>query len=506
MGLKFEHRFFLFWSLFGFMAMLFIWNLPWRFQLNDDVIMMWLVSGTYTGQPESYAVFIHPILSWSFSKLYTFFPEFDWYPATWFIVMFCSFVVFLNGIWKGLSGNLRNWFLSLFLFGLIIHFLFFLQFTIVASFAVGAGLFARLLKFRQVVSRDQGAEKEYLVFKVFPSDGLILLGALIRLEILFLMIAGVFVLGFLVLKRLPVTKALVLPGFGLVLCFLLNQVWIYSNELNSFEKANRMRSSVFDDPMLQLRKEAYQESFPDLFSFANGLMDFNRQPELLEKMEDWEQLLDKERFTSLSPSFFIKALTHLIMHERYFCFLLVLLLVFSFIHDFRLALRSLTVLLGIMVLLSPFFLLKIQVYLTLLLVFFVVVLLGDQNVTLKKAIYIPFFTLLFGSAFLHTYSFLKSDNRSLNAEERQQIFGTPPGNKVGPIKYLIGWDTSSLYLREEMPKSIRFLGWPSLLVKTEDTVFLYLVKREVYEQNLIYFETFQIKKEFSDYLELEFRK
>ncbi|MFT4855343.1 MAG: hypothetical protein ACI942_000713, partial [Planctomycetota bacterium] len=80
------------WAILGLLAMIVIWFLPWRFQTNDDELMMWLVSGAYTGTPESYAVFIHPLLSWIFSKLYTLFPEIRWYPLTWFLVMYLGYL------------------------------------------------------------------------------------------------------------------------------------------------------------------------------------------------------------------------------------------------------------------------------------------------------------------------------------------------------------------------------------------------------------------------------
>jgi hypothetical protein len=47
MGLKGSDRFVLLWSTIGILAALLIWNLPWRFQFNDDEVMMWLVSGAY---------------------------------------------------------------------------------------------------------------------------------------------------------------------------------------------------------------------------------------------------------------------------------------------------------------------------------------------------------------------------------------------------------------------------------------------------------------------------
>lgn len=43
---------------------------PFIFETNDDTRMMMLVSGTFSGAPGDYAVFIHPLLSLFLSKLY----------------------------------------------------------------------------------------------------------------------------------------------------------------------------------------------------------------------------------------------------------------------------------------------------------------------------------------------------------------------------------------------------------------------------------------------------
>lgn len=117
--------FFWFWALLGLASMILIWFLPWRFQTNDDELMMWLVSGAYTGEPESFAVFIHPILSWSFSKLYTFFPAIPWYPLTWFLGMYLSYLVFLDLVSKKNFQQLSFHIWALFLFAFLIHFSFF---------------------------------------------------------------------------------------------------------------------------------------------------------------------------------------------------------------------------------------------------------------------------------------------------------------------------------------------------------------------------------------------
>src|SRR5690606_27825638 len=41
---------------------------PFIFETNDDSKMMMLVSGTFSGVPEDYGVFIHPLLSLFFSQ------------------------------------------------------------------------------------------------------------------------------------------------------------------------------------------------------------------------------------------------------------------------------------------------------------------------------------------------------------------------------------------------------------------------------------------------------
>ncbi|KPQ19480.1 MAG: hypothetical protein HLUCCX10_02530 [Algoriphagus marincola HL-49] len=131
---------FLFWAGGLFLALGIIWLLPWRFQTNDDVMMMWLVSGAYTGEPEPYAVFIHPWLSWSFSKIYGLFPETNWYGLTWFAVNFLSAFLLLKKVWISAFTKIQKHFWSLFIGLLSFHFAFFPQFTLIAGLAALAGL------------------------------------------------------------------------------------------------------------------------------------------------------------------------------------------------------------------------------------------------------------------------------------------------------------------------------------------------------------------------------
>ncbi|WP_026944788.1 hypothetical protein [Algoriphagus marincola] len=131
---------FLFWAIGFFLGLAMIWFLPWRFQTNDDVMMMWLVSGAYTGEPEPYAVFIHPWLSWLFSTIYSFFPEINWYGLTWFAVNFLSAFLLLKKVWISTFPKIQKHFWSLFIGLISFHFAFFPQFTLIAGFAALAGL------------------------------------------------------------------------------------------------------------------------------------------------------------------------------------------------------------------------------------------------------------------------------------------------------------------------------------------------------------------------------
>ncbi|WP_439475215.1 hypothetical protein [Algoriphagus formosus] len=131
---------FLFWALGLFLGLGIIWFLPWRFQTNDDVMMMWLVSGAYTGEPEPYAVFIHPWLSWSFSKIYGLIPETNWYGLTWFSVNFLSAFLLLKKVWISAFPKIQKNFWSLVIWLISFHFAFFPQFTLIAGLAALAGL------------------------------------------------------------------------------------------------------------------------------------------------------------------------------------------------------------------------------------------------------------------------------------------------------------------------------------------------------------------------------
>lgn len=505
MGLKAENRFLLLWGGIGALAFTIIWFLPWRFQVNDDAIMMWLVSGAYTGKPESYAVFIHPLLSWTFSKLYTVIPSINWYPLTWFFIMFLSWLNLLSSIFKGQQDKFLRLFFVLFLLAFSIHFLFFLQFSILAAFAVASGLISRGIKCADLLQTNSSLKRNRPL-TLYASDTLIVLGALIRIEVLFLMLAGILVLGFFHSRKVLKLQFFLAPTIILILLYAYSQGYIHHAGLQDFNRANKLRSSVFDDPVLQLQKESFRDLNPDLRYFANGLMDFNRETELLQKLETWNQLIDQKRTEVMTPKTLFKAFTFFVWNERYFCFLFAILITVSLFLQFKKSLISLAVLLAIMIVLAPFFLLKIQVYVIILLSFFSsLFLFGTSKKTKGPILIAPVIILIILIPF-HLTSFLDSNKNLFPSEEFQEFMDFedlyPNYNHI----YLIGLDHVNYHFLDFKPTSVRYLGWPTLLFNSTSGANLYRVNKLVYQENLGYFSSTQIINESPDYIDLIFTK
>jgi MFS family permease len=446
--------FFRFWAILGLLTLLGIWFLPWRFQTNDDQLMMWLVSGAYTGTPESYAVFIHPLLSWFFSKLYTFFPAIPWYSLTWFGVMYVSYVVFLSMVWERKSVSLVNQIWCLFLFAFLVHFTFFLQFSIVAAFAVSAGFSSRILKRYNSISP--------LTF--YWTDFLIILGFLVRFEVPFLILGGFLVLN-LILKQRRIFYVSIIPTLFLGISFGLTQFCMQQGGFVEFQKLNKLRSEVFDDPILQLMKDDFRNEDPALYYFANGLIDFQQDELTIEKLANWKERLNQDRLKLYLPNRLVQSFRTYLEYEWFFIgFILTFLLFSIFLFRWK-AIFLLSTLFIITLILSPYYLLKVQVYAILFLTFFSACLVfpvGSFRRNLKP-LYAIAFAITIGIG-IHFKSFLEKKANLTSPEILSE--------KLMELKlmgyeriYLIGAEAN---LRDyKCAKTIPFkiLGWPTFLEK-----------------------------------------
>lgn len=228
--------------------------------------MMWLVSGAYTGTPESYAVFIHPILSWTFSKLYTFAPIVPWYPLTWFLVILLSFIALILSLNHSKIGLNEKNILALFCLCLFLHFALFLQFTIVAGIAGFSGVF--LL---------HGFNLNKTISITLLSLILMTLSILIRWEsfVLISLGFGFYLLIFNSLNDiLKSLKWFLLPCLLLVLLLGTKTLWEKQSEYSDFIQYNKARAAVSDHPIsYQLALENKLEADSKWFFFSQWMME-----------------------------------------------------------------------------------------------------------------------------------------------------------------------------------------------------------------------------------------
>jgi hypothetical protein len=250
--------------------------------------MMWLVSGAYTGQPESYAVFIHPMLSWFFSVLYAWIPEFNWYGCTWFLVLGFSYFGIISRLSESQSASLSSHFLAFFFLIMVMHFAIFPQFTLVAGFAAFSAFV--LVSPKSAKSSPWQVALGFLLF---------LLACLIRWESVVLIGLG---FALFEVSRGPVDFFRTKMSIFLVLLVFFSGlligkiIWERQSEYADFLRFNRIRSGVIDHPVF--RQEVMDKSISpgsDLFFFSRWFFEGDNptEEELIKKKWD----LDSQFFS-----------------------------------------------------------------------------------------------------------------------------------------------------------------------------------------------------------------
>lgn len=263
-----------------------IWFLPWRFQTNDDVIMMWLVSGAYTGEPEPYAVFIHPWLSYFLSRFYYPFPEINWYGLTWFAIILFSGILLIGKIKR--LGASQDWksVLNLFVLMISIHLCVFPQFTLVAGFAAFSGM-------SRFFERGNALITSRLLGLI-----LIFLALMVRLESVALIGIGWAwsELIFPIQSRVKAVSLAVIISILAVSTFVGKRIYEQKNVEPSFLEFNRARAKVIDHPSFVSHYSTIVfEPNSDWFFFSRWI--FEELPIDLDQLTKKKEELDQRLFT-----------------------------------------------------------------------------------------------------------------------------------------------------------------------------------------------------------------
>lgn len=297
----------------GAVLFIFAFASPFIFETNDDTKMMMLVSGIFSGEPEDYAVFLHPLLSLFLSKLYTSIPGLPWYPLVWFIILFYAYVGWVKAVCAKVSSQPNQLLLVLAFFCFLLQSLFYLQFTVLAGTLAFSGYILLLVHFQGTpLSRSE----------VWLGSVLCLLSLMVRKESFFMVTIGFGLLFIIKYGWMNVGKILRVRKWVVFAALLLLLFTPFYERLNGYQDYvafNEARSKVLDHPVLRCIS-LEEENSPDLYYAKNW--QFRDNPAVtIATLKDWKKQLDKGLWRAehvrQSAGFF----WHEINNNRYISFL-----------------------------------------------------------------------------------------------------------------------------------------------------------------------------------------
>jgi hypothetical protein len=150
-----------------------------RYETNDDVQMMLIASGAYTGKPSAFLLFTNVALGFLLERLYQHSDAVNWYASLLYAVHFLAMVALLVALQHRCGARRSLLFFALLFFTFELCFLLLLQFTTTAAVAAVSGSLL-LLSFPP----DERRPRSALVLGV----SLVVLAAMIREGAFYLML------------------------------------------------------------------------------------------------------------------------------------------------------------------------------------------------------------------------------------------------------------------------------------------------------------------------------
>jgi len=245
--------------------------LPLRFETNDDIIMMMLASGAYSGDPTPNLVFINYILGLLLSRLYGIIPQVDWYPAFMLSLLSASSALMvLTAIERVQQNHPVGMFtlatLGALTFNTIIH----MQFTTAAALSVAVGAWA----FWTMSSRALRWVGAFLVLS----------GFLLRFEAaaLVVVVSAPFAVLGMWRQVAPLSRGLGLGVFVVVgICLHMASERAYGILSPVYVAFNDIRGQLNDNPNSALSLESLPEGTS--FNDYNLLLDFFTDPQEIDQ-------------------------------------------------------------------------------------------------------------------------------------------------------------------------------------------------------------------------------
>lgn len=218
------------------------WILSIRFESNDDIVMLMISSGAYSGVPDYHLVFINVIYGLLLKSLYFIIPGLEWYTVLFCLLHIISFSLIFWIYSKRITTAFGQILLLLLLLVLQARFVVGLQFTTTAAITACAGL---------ALYFERGKSFKFIGLFLF------LIGSLIRFEAAMLCF-GVYapvmlfpLSGRIRSKRQLLNTGLILSAI-LVLPMLARvvdaQVYKHNSEWRYYVDYNRVRGALNDNP------------------------------------------------------------------------------------------------------------------------------------------------------------------------------------------------------------------------------------------------------------------
>lgn len=219
--------------------------LPIRFEENDDIVMLLLASGRYTGTLESNLIFIHPIYGAVLNKLYSITYKIEWYTLLFVLFHFISFNIILFNIFSKKTSYFIKYSLIILFSVLELNLLVYLQFTTVTFLIVLSGF----------MLFDVGNKT-----KLIGSVTLIFIASLLRFEavaLFFLIVIPYYIYRNYELKSYREFYLLVGLLFSLFVVNYSTKIFV-NNDWKEYYEFNQYRRKINDNPLADKTASIYQ--------------------------------------------------------------------------------------------------------------------------------------------------------------------------------------------------------------------------------------------------------
>ncbi|WP_029904781.1 hypothetical protein [Prevotella sp. 10(H)] len=238
------------WFLFLLNSLIFLffaWILPIRFETNDDILMLLISSGDYSGIPDAHLVFINYIYGILVSHLYLFIPEIEWYTVFFIFIHIVSLTIISFSILNSKKKTAYKIAFTLILYMIEIWIVLNFQFTTTAAICAMASVV--LFNYPQT---------KYKIIAVI----LFLLASLIRFEAAFLVLimsGPLFLFEYFNNPTIKLKQNLILLSLFFILPVTAKyiDIKIYSKDKqwDMYKEYNFYRGLIHDNPNIVSEKD-----------------------------------------------------------------------------------------------------------------------------------------------------------------------------------------------------------------------------------------------------------